>query len=64
MHMLSTEIHLRKSRAALEVGIFPLVTRGFSAAPSLRIPSFHEAPLLVLFTFIGDISLAQILGVH
>ncbi len=33
---------------------FPLVSRGFSVALSLRLPSFHEAPRLVLFPFIGD----------
>ncbi len=38
---------------------FPLVSIGFSLASSLRFPSFHEPPVLVLFRFVADNSLAR-----
>jgi len=41
---------------------FPLVTRGFSTISSLRLLSFHGAPMFVLFRFVTDISLARLLA--
>ena len=38
---------------------FPLVSIGFSLASSLRFPSFHDSPVLVLFRFVADNSLAR-----
>ena len=38
---------------------FPLVSIGFSSASSLQFPSFHDSPVLVVFRFVADNSLAR-----